>query len=122
MDEIIETDKFYLSNPFFVPKSPSSELKIASEDVRLEDIKSENTGIFKSEPKTSTGTGPSVIIDPLLKDNFKGILLIHSRSNFYLILKHSNAINVTGYFNTKVACQSIRIVFKYYIRPSNLDV
>ena len=72
MDELIENDKFYLSDPFFVPKSPSPDLKITSEDI--EDIKQENTGIFpvptiKSEPKTSSGTDPSIVIDPLVKDS-----------------------------------------------------
>ena len=74
MEEVIETDKFYLSNPFFVPKSPSNELKIISEGhVKLDEIKAENTVSFKIEPNTSpNGTETSIIIDPVAKNDFKG--------------------------------------------------
>ena len=74
MEEVIETDKFYLSNPFFVPKSPSNELKIISEGhVKLDEIKAENTVSFKIEPNMCpNGTETSIIIDPFVKNDFKG--------------------------------------------------
>ena len=62
MEEAIETDKFYLSNPFFVPEYPSNELK------HLDEIKSENTIAFKTEPDiASNGTETSIIADPVAK-------------------------------------------------------
>lgn len=74
MEELIETDKFYLSNPFFVPKSPSNELKILSEEhVKLDEIKTEHTVSFKIEPNTDpNGTETSIIIDPVIKNDSKG--------------------------------------------------
>ena len=74
MEEVIETDKFYLSNPFFVPKSPANELKIISEGhVKLDGIKAENTVSFKIEPNIGpNGTETSIIIDPVVKNDFKG--------------------------------------------------
>ena len=67
MEEAIETDKFYLSNPFFVPEYPSNELKVLSEE-HLDEIKSENTIAFKTEPDiASNGTATSIIADPVAK-------------------------------------------------------
>ena len=88
MDELIETDKFYLSDPFFVQKSPSPELKITSEDA--EDIKQENNDAFpaptiKAEPKTSSGTDPSVIIDPLKDSKGRSDLTILICINYFRI-------------------------------------
>ena len=67
MEEAIETDKFYLSNPFFVPEYPSNELKVLSEE-HIDEIKSENTIAFKTEPDiASNGTETSIIADPVAK-------------------------------------------------------
>ena len=114
MEEAIETDKFYLSNPFFVPEYPSNELKVLSEE-HLDEIKTENTIAFKTEPDIdSNGTETSIIADPVAKGTdfiFSQSSMDH-RQNF----KVSNVTNAIEYLSTRAVSQYIRLVFEVMLQ------